>query len=476
MTFLKLKIFKSPLFWLFLIVIIASIIIGKTAYVKLENSENQNNLTEMTVIVEKQSLGVKVQASGTVEPIQNVNISPKNPGILAQLLVEQGDSVKQGQTVAIMENAQIQAQILQSEANLNRALSNLEQAKIRIPSEIKQFKLKLDQEIARLEEISKRIPRDLDQAKAKITQAQSRLDLAQIRLNRYEYLEKEGAITTDRLDEVINEYNSAKANLSDLQQQQAQIEQTTPSEISQQEAVVNNARIALKEKEDNAAQEIKLLEAEVNSVKAQLKQIEIQFRDTIITAPFEGIITQKFATVGAFVTPTTSASSTASATSSSILALAQGLEIIAKVPEIDMAQLKVGQGVEILADAFPDETFKGRIKRIAPEAIVEQNVTSFEVAIALSTGEEKLRSKMNVDVTFIGEDIKNTLVVPTVAILTQEGKTGVLIADEKGQPKFIPVVLGLTLEDKTQILQGLKAGDRIFIDLPEGYNQKNQDE
>lgn len=64
MTFLKLKIFKSPLFWLFLIVIIASIIIGKTAYVKLENSENQNNLTEMTVIVEKQSLGVKVQASG----------------------------------------------------------------------------------------------------------------------------------------------------------------------------------------------------------------------------------------------------------------------------------------------------------------------------------------------------------------------------------------------------------------------------
>lgn len=469
MAFFKLKTLKHPLFWLFIVVTIGAIAVAKTAYVKLENTKKQSNIEEMTVVVEKQNLGVKVQASGTVEPVQNVNISPKNPGILAQLKVEQGDFVSQGQVLAIMENAEIQAQILQSQANFNRVLANLDQAKIRIPAEINQAKVKVDQAIARLEEINQRIPKDVDQAIAKVTQAQSRLDLAQTRVDRYQYLEKEGAITSDRLDEVMNEYHTAEANLFDVQQQLAQIQQTTPPETTQQKAVISDAQITLKQKEDSAKNEIQQLQAEVDSAKAQLKQVEIQFRDTVITAPFEGIVTQKFATEGAFVTPTTSASSTASATSSSILALAQGLEIIAKVPEIDMAQLKVGQKVEILADAYPDELFIGTIKRIAPEAIIEQNVTSFEVAITLVTGQEKLRSKMNVDVTFIGEDITDTLVVPTVAILTKEGKTGVLVADEKGQPKFTPVTLGLTLEDKTQILQGLSAGDKIFIDLPPGY-------
>jgi len=469
MAFFKLKTLKHPLFWLFIVVTIGAIAVAKTAYVNLENAKQNSKFDELTVVVQKQNLGVKVLASGTIEPVQNVNISPKNPGILAQLKVEQGDFVTQGQVLAIMENAEIQAQILQSQANLNRALANLAQGKIRIPAEINQAQVKVDQAIARLEEINQRIPKDLDQARAKVTQAQSRLDLAQARVDRYQYLEKEGAITSDRLDEVMNEYNTAIANLFDTQQQLAQIQQTTPPETNQQKAVISEARITLKQKEDSAKNEIQQLQAEVDSVKAQLKQVEIQFRDTFITAPFEGIVTQKFATEGAFVTPTTSASSTASATSSSILALAQGLEIIAKVPEIDMAQLKVGQKVDIMADAYPDELFTGTIKRIAPEAIIEQNVTSFEVVITLVTGLEKLRSKMNVDVTFIGEDITDTLVVPTVAILTKDGKTGVLVADPQGQPKFTPVTLGLTLEDKTQILQGLSAGDKIFIDLPPDY-------
>jgi len=77
--------------------------------------------------------------------------------------------------------------------------------------------------------------------------------------------------------------------------------------------------------------------------------------DTIIRAPFAGIVTQKYATVGAIVTPTTSASSTASATSTSIVALASELEIKVNVPETDI-QVKNGQRVEIVADAYPDRT------------------------------------------------------------------------------------------------------------------------
>jgi len=81
-------------------------------------------------------------------------------------------------------------------------------------------------------------------------------------------------------------------------------------------------------------------------------------------------------------------------------------------------QVKNGQRVEIVADAYPDRRFEGRVRLIAPEAVVEQNVTSFQVRVQLVSGQSELRSGMNVDVTFIGETVPDALVVPTVAIVT----------------------------------------------------------
>jgi HlyD family secretion protein len=221
-------------------------------------------------------------------------------------------------------------------------------------------------------------------------------------------------------------------------------------------------------------EEIDRLEAAVRAARAQYREAQIQYEDSTVKAPFSGVVTQKYATEGAFVTPTTSASSTAAATSTSIIALAEGLEVLAKVPEVDVTQLKKGQPVEIVADAFPNEVFKGQIKLIAPEAVVEQNVTSFEVRIALVSGEDKLQSGMNADVTFIGNQLEDTLVIPTVAVVTQDGETGVMVVNENNKPEFQPVTLGLTIENQTQILEGLESRDRVFIDLPEELRRQTQ--
>ena len=140
---------------------------------------------------------------------------------------------------------------------------------------------------------------------------------------------------------------------------------------------------------------------------------------------------------------------------------------MAKVAELDIGQLQPGQKVKIVADAYPDRVFEGEIERIAPEAIVEENVTSFEVIVRLLTGQDLLRSKMNVDVTFIGKKLSDSLVVPTVAIFTENGTQGVMIPDENSQPKFQPVKVGLYLGDKTQIIEGVAADQKVFIDLPD---------
>lgn len=406
---------------------------GAVTYSLMQRRSAAPDITTMTELVESQSLRMRITASGTVQPVQTVNLSPKNPGVLVELLVEQGDRVRQGQLIARMENDAVQAQLQQAQARVARAEARLAQLRAgNRPEEISQAEARVQQ------------------AAAQVRQAEARLNLAQERVQRNEILANEGAISQDQLDEIRSEAETARAN------------------VAQAQATLQEAQRSLElQRSGSRQEEIAAAAAELAEARGNLRQIEVQNQDTYIYAPFSGIITQKFADEGAFVTPTTSASEVTSATSTAVVALAEGLEILAEVPEVDIQQLRVGQPVEIVADAFPNEVFRGRVRLIAPEAVVRQNVTSFQVRVALETGLDKLLSGMNVDVTFLGDEINNAIVVPTVAIVTQDGETGVLVPNAENQPEFRPVVLGPAVENQTQILEGLTPGERVFTDIPD---------
>lgn len=457
---------NRPLSWLVTIVTVTALTIATITYL-INRGRQDYNLDELTVTVERQNLQLQIEASGTVQPIESVNISPKTAGRIEELYVEQGDSVEKGEAIARMENEQLEAQVEQAQANLEETLAQLAEARAGSRSEeIEQANASLQQAQARLAEAQARIPENIQQLQSQVEGAQSRFELAEQRINRNETLLREGAISQDRFDEVRSEYRNAQANLAEARQRLQQARNTDPPEIERLEAEVSQARANLQQLQNGSRQEeIDRLEATVRSARGRLREAQIQLEDTLIKAPFTGIVSQKYSTKGSFVTPTTSASSTAAATSTSIIALADGLEVLAKVPEIDVTSLQIGQPVEVIADAFPDQAFDGEIQLIAPEAVVEDNVTSFEVKVELLSGLEKLRSGMNVDVTFLGDE-KEALVIPTVAVVTQEGETGVMVVNEEEKPEFQPVTLGLTIENQTQVLEGLEARDRVFIDLP----------
>ncbi|MGF1542826.1 MAG: efflux RND transporter periplasmic adaptor subunit [Pleurocapsa sp.] len=444
------------------------LLFGSISYLVLKQSRGKVNLASLTVAVTQQDLNVEIEASGRVEPIKSVNVSPKNPARLVRLFVEQGDRVTTGQTLAIMENQELEAQKSQAAAELKRSQANFAEGQTRINAEIAQARARLNQVQFKLQQAQARIPQDIAQNQAQINAAESRLKLVAERLKRNEYLLNQGGIAQDTFDEINNEYQNAQANLKELKQRSQQLETTGGSEVQQLEAEVNEARIALEQKQQNAPNELDSLEAGVDAAQATLEQSTTQYTDSIVKAPFDGIVTQRYAVEGAYVTPSTSASSTASASATSILALAQGLEVVAKVTELDISQLQPGQKVKIVAEAYPEREFSGQVKRIAPEAIVDNdNVTFFEVRIELLSGLDELRSKMNVDATFLGQKLNDTLVVPTVAIVTEQGETGVMILNEDNQPEFKPVKIGLTIGDKTQIIEGIDSQARVFIDLPE---------
>ena len=416
-------------------------LVGIGAVVAVNRSRGSGyDVAALTVPVEATEVTVRINASGEVEAYRTVNLSPKNSGIVAELLVEQGDSVEQDQVVARMDIDDLNAQLRQNEANLAEAQAQLK--------DLRQGagRPQLAQAEANLEAV-----------KAQLVEAEAQLRLVEGDLVRDRNLYSQGAISERELDNSQNSVDSALANVSQLR------------------ARIDEAQQRLKDLEDDPdPEDITQAMARVERAQGQIEAIETRIDNTIIRAPFSGVVTQKFATEGAFVTPTTSASEAASATSSAIVAIANGLEVVAEVPEADLSQIQVGQAAEIVSTAYPESIFAGEVRLIAPEAIERQNVTIFQVRIQLENGLEQLRSNMNVDVAFLGNRLSDALVVPAVAVVTQGGETGVLVPGENNRNiRFRPVTLGPQVGEQIQILDGVTPGDQVFIDLPPGQTLDN---
>ncbi|MEM8544464.1 MAG: biotin/lipoyl-binding protein, partial [Cyanobacteria bacterium P01_H01_bin.119] len=168
---------KRPLPWLVGGILVGLVAIATLLPLALISRRADYDLDDYTTVVETDALAVRVTASGNVQPVQTVNVSPKTGGIVAELRVEQGDSVTQGQVLARMENNDLQAELQQRRASLAEA--NAQLADVRDgnrPGEIAQASAAAET------------------ARAQLQDAEARLTLARQRLERNQALVDRGAI------------------------------------------------------------------------------------------------------------------------------------------------------------------------------------------------------------------------------------------------------------------------------------------
>lgn len=414
-------------------------ILGTTAiaYLTLWPQATPEFRKEDTVLVQTKDLQIKIKANGVVQPIRKINLGPKEAGRISELLVREGDLVQQGQIIAQMDNEQVRAQVSQYQAAVERVNADLMQK----------------MQGNRPEDISK-AKAELEKYQAQLTEAGARLELATQQVARKQIPVEQGAISRDSLDQSLTEERNAKNNLNQLQASVAGAQQ----DLNKQQ---NGYRV----------EEIAQAKAAVAEAKAQLRDYETQLDNKQVRAPFTGTITRRFADVGDFVTPTTSASTSDGANSASIAELSSGLEVEAKVPEASIARIQIGQSVEIRSDSYPNDIFNGQVLLIAPRAAQENNVTSFRVKVKLQNGVDKLKAGMNLKLAFVGKPMRNMVSVPLAAIVTQKnGQQGLWVVDGKNQVRFQVVRVGSESEERAQILEGVKENDRIFLSPP--ANQK----
>ncbi|HIK19091.1 MAG TPA: efflux RND transporter periplasmic adaptor subunit [Leptolyngbyaceae cyanobacterium M33_DOE_097] len=375
----------------------------------------------VTLPVRRADLTITLAANGTIEPEQLINLSPKESGILKRLLVKEGDRVQQGQILAYMDDSNLQGQYLQAKAQLAAAQASLQRL------------------------VRGNRSQDIAQASARLSAAYANSRQAAEVYRRYQGLAEQGAISQNDLMQYKTSRDTAQAQVLEYQQALALLQAgARPEDIDQ-------------------------AQAEVAAAEGALETIQAKLDDTAIRAPFAGVVTRKYADPGAFVTPTTAGSAVSSATSSSILALASNNQVVANVAESNITKIRLGQKVRIQADALPGQTFLGTVKQIAAQATVEQNVTSFEVKVAIAEPQANpLRAGMNVALSFEVGQVKQALVVPNAAVTQQEAVTGVFILNRDDRPIFTPITIGATVGNDTEVKAGLSGTERVLLNRPTG--------
>jgi HlyD family secretion protein len=425
-----------------------------------------------TAAVTRGNLSIVVSANGTVQPESLVNVSPKTSGVLKRLLVKEGDFVKPGQIVAYMDNSNLQGQLLQARGNVAAAQANLNKVIAGNRSQdIAQAQSQVDEANASLQKlIAGNRSQDIAGAQASLSKAQVTHRQAQEDLYRTQKLQAQGAISQQALSTARSTHDTAQAQVDQAQQALNLLKAgSRPEDIAQAKSILNQRQQALNLlKAGSRPEDIAQARAQVMAAQGAVAIAQRNIDDTVIRAPFAGIIARKYADPGAFVAPTTAGSAVSSATSSSILALASTNEIVAQVAEASISQIRVGQIAIIKVDAYSGKTFEGKVTQVATQSLVQQNVTSFEVKVAVTDSQRLLHQGMNVTIDFKAGELNQVLVVPTASIVQQRAVQGVFVAKKGADPVFVPIVVGTTVNDKTEVKSGLTGNERVLLSFPAG--------
>ena len=246
-------------------------------------------------------------------------------------------------------------------------------------------------------------------------------------------------------------------------------------ELQRQKGLLQ-AKIATQADYDHAeastlAYQAKLSQQEADVVVGQ-KQVaywDQQMDDTIIRAPFTGIVTSKKAQPGEMISPI-SAGGEFTRTGICTIVDMQSLEIEIDVNESYIHRVESGQPVEAALDAYPDWKIPCKVIAIIPTA--DRQKSTVKVRVGFDKLDPKILPEMSVKVAFHetggpGTAIAPTMVVPKAAVHQQDGHDVVLVVQADRAERRAITITGAN-EDEATVGAGLNAGEKVIVNWPAG--------
>jgi HlyD family secretion protein len=361
-------------------------------------------LPEKIVTIERGDIARSVVARGKIEPLSKVEVKSKANGLILSLLADVGDSVTNGQILAELDKVDLQAQVREAAATRDGEAANLQAA---IAAE----------------------------AKARIEAANPELEFARRDFARAQELFTQKIASQQQLDDASRAHEVAKNK-----------QQLLDATVQTASAQVEQAR------------------ARVAAAKAVLDRAEETLRYATIRAPFSGIVLTRPTEVGDAVSSILNMGS--SATLIMTLGDVSSVYIKGEVDEADIGKADCGQRVRTKVESFPNESFEGVVKRIAPMGKELNNVTTFEVRVSILNPQGRLRVNMTANAEIVLEEHKNVLLVPESALVYDKDKKVSVqrLAPETRQGwRSTSVKTGISNGQRTEVLEGLREGDKLVL-------------
>jgi len=170
-----------------------------------------------------------------------------------------------------------------------------------------------------------------------------------------------------------------------------------------------------------------------------------------LNSPIDGIVVERNATVGASVGT--------DANVFKIMDLSR-VWIDANVFEKDLQQVRPGQEVKLTVPAFPGSTFSGKV--ILINSVVDPDTRTVKVRTEVANPDGRLKPDMFANVQIVTALNRTAISIPQSAVLNDEGKTVVFVADGNGYKKR-QVQPGIQNNDRVEIIDGLAAGDKVVV-------------
>ena len=217
------------------------------------------------------------------------------------------------------------------------------------------------------------------------------------------------------------------------------------------------------------------LEQQQSDVSVAEKQIDYwqqQLDDTIIRAPFAGIVTSKNAQPGEMISPI-SAGGGFTRTGICTIVDMQSLEIEIDVNESYINRVEAGQPVEAALDAYPDWKIPCKVIAIIPTA--DRQKSTVKVRVGFDKLDPRILPEMSVKVAFReaatpGSVAQRAVIVPRVAVHQQDSHDVVLVVqNERAERRAVTV--SSSTDDETLVTAGLSSGEKVILDWPAGLTE-----
>ena len=411
-----------------------------------------------TATVTRGDIVITADGSGELVPAADLELTFRTSGVLDEVLVKVGELVEKDDVLARLETDKLERAV--AEADVEVQLAQLDLADVQDgPSEA-----------------------DLADAQAALRDAEAELALAQ---DGYAEARDSGLDTAAerqkaQYDYYVSNYQKKNAEFEagDLSQSdhdhamnammtaegrwqtavnQAVIEEIqAASRVAQARSAVTQTQEALELLESEPLTDT-LMRAElaVDQVLLAREKALVNLEAAQLYAPFGGTVMDVVATVGEQV-----------GTSTPILVLADLKEplLCFWIEETEMSSVVVGYPVNIIFEAFPDDTFTGEIVRVDPVLVTVDNTPAVQAWASVGPQAIDLLAGMSAEVEVIAAETRGALLVPAEALReTSPGQYAVFVVRPDGELEMRAVVVGLMDPVNAEVLTGLELGETVSL-------------